>query len=225
MRCPAKTELTPYLLGDLARADYNEVADHLENCRTCQDTIASLGTCHDSLIEDLQQSSVEPDKRSRLHYQRAVSVIRRLRPKSFVPTAGEGQAIIESEFIPPPTLREYELREPIGCGGMGAVYRAFHTRLRREVALKILRPERIRSQSALNRFEQEMEAVAPLDHPNLVRATDAGEIDGIHFLVMELVPGLNLAELVRRADPLPIAEACEIGRQAAEGLAHSHAAG
>ena len=67
-----------------------------------------------------------------------------------------------------------------------------------------------------------MEAVGKLEHPHLVRAMDAGEADGTHFLVMEYVPGKDLSQLVRDRGPLPIADACELIRQAAIGLQHAH---
>jgi serine/threonine protein kinase len=70
-----------------------------------------------------------------------------------------------------------------------------------------------------------MEAVGKLDHPHIVRASDAGEIAGTHFLVMDFVPGVDLAKLVRRRGPLAIADACELARQAAQGLQHVYECG
>ena len=73
--------------------------------------------------------------------------------------------------------------------------------------------------AAVSRFQREMRAGGPVDHPHIVRAMDAGEIGGTHFLVMELVEGLDLAALVRKQGPLPVADACELSRPAALGLA------
>src|SRR5437762_2659566 len=84
----------------------------------------------------------------------------------------------------------------------------------------LLSADRLGDPAAVARFRREMEAVGKLDHPNLVRASDAGEAGGIHFLVMDYVPGLDLSRLVRRLGPLPVADACEAIRQAAEGLEH-----
>ena len=67
-----------------------------------------------------------------------------------------------------------------------------------------------------------MEAIGRLNHNNIVRATDAGEADGVHYLVMELIDGIDLARLVRLAGPLPVAAACELVRQAAVGLQYAH---
>jgi hypothetical protein len=104
---------------------------------------------------------------------------------------------------------------------MGVVYRAWHTRLKRAVAVKVLPAERLDNPGCVARFHREMEAVGKLDHPNLVRATDAGEDKGVHFLVMELVEGTDAGKLVR-GGALAVADACEVVRQAALGLQHAH---
>ena len=105
---------------------------------------------------------------------------------------------------------------------MGTVYKALHTRLKRLVALKLLPEHRTQNPEALARFQREMEAVGQLDHPHLVRAHDAGEAEGQHYLVMEFLDGIDLAHLVRRTGPFLVADACEAVRQAAMGLQHAH---
>ena len=105
---------------------------------------------------------------------------------------------------------------------MGTVYKALHTRLKRPVAIKLLPGRRLADPEAVARFQREMEAVGRLDHPHLVRAYDAGEAEGHQFLVMEFLHGVDLAKLVRRDGPLPVADACEVVRQAAMGLQHAH---
>jgi len=105
------------------------------------------------------------------------------------------------------------------------VYKALHTHLKRVVALKVLAPRRRSDPEILARFSREMEAVARLDHPNVVRATDAAEIDGVHFLVMDYVEGLDLARLVKAVGPLPLADGCELARQAAIALEYIHSCG
>ena len=119
-------------------------------------------------------------------------------------------------------LGQYRLIEKIGQGGMGTVYRALHIRLKKPFAVKILTAARMSDPKAVSRFLREMEAVGRLDHPNIVRATDAGEVGGIHYLAMELIEGIDLAKLVKVCGPLPIAEACELVRQAASGLQSAH---
>ena len=114
-------------------------------------------------------------------------------------------------------LGDYDLLKKLGQGGMGTVYKARHTRLKRVVALKVLPKNRLQDEVALARFEREMEAVGRLDHPNIIRAMDAREVDGIRFLVMEYVDGLDLSQVVARCGSFSIADAAETIRQAALG--------
>ena len=120
----------------------------------------------------------------------------------------------------PYQLGPYLVTREIGRGAMGVVYEAIHERLKRHVALKLLPDAITGSPSQLARFQREMEAVGRLDHPNIVRANDAGEIDGIHYLAMELVIGVDLERLLLRLHQLDCAVACELVRQTACGLQH-----
>ncbi len=124
----------------------------------------------------------------------------------------------------PQTLGEYRILEELGHGGMGRVYKAWHTKLDRVVAVKVLPRGRVDDRQAIGRFEREMKAVGRLAHPNIVQAYDAREIDETPVLIMEFVDGLDLAELGRRVGRLPVAEACELVRQTALALqcAHEH---
>lgn len=118
----------------------------------------------------------------------------------------------------------YRLEEEIGRGGMGVVYRAVHTKLGKTVALKVLSVSIAVHEEAVARFQREMLAIGAFEHPNIVRATDAGEINGLHYLVMEFVRGADLTSLTRRG-LLPPTEAAEIIRQAAIGLQAAFAQG
>ncbi|NOX53602.1 MAG: tetratricopeptide repeat protein [Planctomycetes bacterium] len=108
---------------------------------------------------------------------------------------------------------------------MGAVYKALHVRLDKEVALKVLSAGHLLGDAPTRRFEREMKAIGRLEHPNIVRATDAGRWDDISYLVMELVYGIDLARLLRTIDRLPVGDACEIMRQTAEALQYAHQRG
>src|SRR5262249_583893 len=99
-------------------------------------------------------------------------------------------------------LGAYVLLERLGEGGMGAVYRARHGKLGRDVALKVIRPERVSNPAAVRRFRREVQAASQLSHPNIVLAYDAGEENGSHFLVMACVAGRDLGKLVK-ASRLP----------------------
>lgn len=119
----------------------------------------------------------------------------------------------------------YRILDLVGEGGMGRVYRALHTRLGREVALKVIRREKLANPMTVRRFRQEIQAVAHLSHPNVVLAFDADEAGGDHYLAMEFVDGIDLTKLVRDRGPLPIPVACDYVRQAALGLHHAYERG
>lgn len=129
------------------------------------------------------------------------------------------------EFAPRSVIGPYQLINKLGQGGMGAVYQARHLKLEKLVALKILSPHLVGDAAAVQRFEREMKAVGKLEHPNIVRAMDAGEVEGTHFLVMEYVEGVDLHRLVKNGGPQPLGAACRLIRQAALALAYAHERG
>ncbi len=122
-------------------------------------------------------------------------------------------------------LGVYVLLERLGEGGMGQVFKARHQRLGRVVALKVMRKERLGNRLSVRRFRREMRATAQLNHPNIVLAFDADQVGVNHFLVMEYVEGVDLWTKVKQSGPLPVMQACEYVRQAAEGLQHAHEKG
>jgi serine/threonine protein kinase len=122
-------------------------------------------------------------------------------------------------------LGNYVVLDKIGQGGMGMVLKAEHRRMRRIVALKVIRPRSIDSPSALKRFHREVEAAAQLIHPNIVTAFDADEAEGTHFLVMEYVDGTDLSTLVKLDGPLPVETALSCILQTARGLEYAHSKG
>ncbi|MCI0456255.1 MAG: serine/threonine protein kinase [Gemmataceae bacterium] len=125
----------------------------------------------------------------------------------------------------PGRLGPYRMLRRLGGGGMGVVFEALHLRLGRRVALKTLPPTVFNHPDARARFNREVTALGCLDHRNVVYATDAGEAHGFLYLAMDLVDGLDLNRLVRLCGPLPVADACELCRQAAEGLQYIHEQG
>jgi eukaryotic-like serine/threonine-protein kinase len=122
-------------------------------------------------------------------------------------------------------IGQYRLLQKLGEGGMGSVWKANHTLLDKAVAIKLLSPHLIGTPQIVARFEREMKAVGRLDHPNLVRAYDAGEVGGTRFLVMEFIDGIDLATYVKKNGPLTATFAARVIEQAALGLGAAHQAG
>src|SRR5262245_40366506 len=119
-------------------------------------------------------------------------------------------------------LGAYKLLQPLGQGGMGVVYLAEHTLMKRKVAVKVLPHDKAVDQLSLDRFYREARSAAALDHPNIVRLHDVNQGAGVHFLVMEYVEGVNLQTLLDTTGPLHFVLAVECAAQAAAGLRHAH---
>ncbi len=134
-------------------------------------------------------------------------------------------------------IGDYEIIAELGHGGMGVVYKARQKLLNQIVAIKVLPQSLLNEPQAVARFRREMQLIGGLNHPNIVRALNAGESDGTQYLVMEFVDGINLQKLTGRGQPkdssstnhesritkhVPLGAVCEIVRQAALGLQHAH---
>ncbi|MDA1051312.1 MAG: serine/threonine-protein kinase [Planctomycetota bacterium] len=118
-------------------------------------------------------------------------------------------------------LGPYLVTDFIGQGGMGQVFKAVHNVMGRESAVKIL-PVHKSTPEAIANFTREIRTQAKLDHPNLVRAYDAGQDGSVHYLVTEFVPGTDLRRLIRSDGPLTMQQAASVIMQAARGLQYAH---
>ncbi len=238
--CPSPQRLRSFLFGQLAADDLSDMTAHLGECRLCQ---ARLGELDDSKRDPLASAAsssplwprssdagLEPDKS---HF---LAMLSQLGKKCGLDLPVSWRNSLDEPPPDPPAstpafqpvpqqLGQYQLLEVIGEGGMGIVYRVRHVVMKRERALKLLHPSRVASAPDLARFYREIEAVARLEHPHIVVGHDAQEAQGHHFLVMEFVSGLNLSRLLGALGKLPIADACELVRQAAVGLEYAHAHG
>ncbi|HQR05890.1 MAG TPA: protein kinase [Gemmatales bacterium] len=115
----------------------------------------------------------------------------------------------------------YRVMDKIGAGGMGIVYLGEHEKLKRRVAIKILPEDKTKDKLSLERFYREARAAAALDHPNIVKAFDVSEQNGMHYLVMEYIDGTNLQKYVDTKGPLPWKTAVNILIQSCKGLQHA----
>ncbi len=115
----------------------------------------------------------------------------------------------------------YEILAPLGAGGMGEVYRARDSALKREVAIKVLPPFVSQDPERLRRFEEEAQAAAALNHPNILAVYQFGVFDGAPYLVSELLIGESLRQTLERG-AIPVRKAIEYGVQIAHGLAAAH---
>ena len=125
-------------------------------------------------------------------------------------------------LIPGARFGRYEVVGLLGKGGMGEVYKVRDTRLDRTVAIKALPAHLADDSERRARFDREARAIAALSHPSICTIHDVFHDDDRAYLVMEYIDGLGADELVSRHGPLGVAEACEIARQAAHGLAYIH---
>ena len=116
---------------------------------------------------------------------------------------------------------KYRLLDRLGAGGMGLVYLCEHIRMKRPVALKVLPNAQAKEPGNLERFHREAQAVAALKHPNIVQAYDVDSDNGIHYLVMEFIDGINLEKLVAAHGPLDPIRAAHYISQAADALQHA----
>jgi serine/threonine protein kinase len=221
--CPSSETLHAYSLGKLPAELAAELERHLDQCELCVNWLLERSSSDDALMDAVHCSGdsmpyVE-EAGCRQGLARVIDFGALLAARE--ETSGPA-ATAKPDATSAIRLRDYQLGEILGQGGMGTVYRARHDKLDRIVAVKLLNARVEPGSDRLARFEQEMRAAGQLDHPNIVRATDAGEVDGVPYLAMEFVDGMDLAQWVERFGSLRHEDACEIIVQAARGLQHAY---
>jgi serine/threonine protein kinase len=122
-------------------------------------------------------------------------------------------------------LGKYRILERLGSGGMSSVFLGEHLLMHRRVAIKVLPLVLAEDPWFVQQFYREAQAIAALDHPNIVRAHDVDRQGELHFLVLEYVDGASLQEIVAKHGPMDIHRAASYSHQAAQGLAHIHSSG
>ena len=185
-----------------------------------RDEIGILSKAFKSLVEDLKA------KAALVEYMMAASGSAATQPIASVPTevrvaGGGGDALRPGATF----AGRYEVKEIVGAGGMGVVYRAFDKELQEPVAIKTLRPEALAAGAALDRFKQEIRLARKIAHRNVVRTYDLGEQNGIYYLTMEYVEGTSLKQLIVTRGKLPVAVTLTVGKQLCRALEVAHAEG
>ena len=220
-----------YLHGSADDQLSDHIEQHVNACNTCEQNLArveqesqsnpdivlnSLGNLKDS------KPFQEPDNTQVERLRDVVREIKRF-PESQATTGHSGALNV---VVPSQRLGVYELIEPIGRGGMGIVFRAEHSKLGKEFAVKVLPAGGLPvGVSSTDRFEQEVTTAGQLKHDAIVQATDAGEESGVSYLVMDLVDGVDIGCLLKHNGPFEVGCAAELIRQAAIGLEYAHRQG
>ena len=205
---PTHDELTAYGLGKLHPPESVAIETHIADCEECCETLHDLG--NDTFVDLVRESNA-------LQFDSVDAGMIGLGE-----AGNETVSDLPSELTNHPRYRVVEL---LGKGGMGNVYKAQHSLMNRTVAVKVIDRQIVKNTQAVERFQREVQSAAQLAHANIVTAYDAEQAGDLHLLVMEYVPGDNLADVVKREGPLKVEHACNYIRQAALGLQHAHDSG
>jgi serine/threonine protein kinase len=209
---PAET-LSAYRLGQLDDHTTEMVSRHLQVCPACYKEVAAL-TSDDSAPGGIPDPGLTPAP-----LQSPFNAT----PLPGSPGPAPAVAGLPAELA---TSSQYEISRELGRGGMGVVYLAWNKLMARWEVLKVVNQALLSQPGALERFLREMQSAArlsyPNGHPNVVAAYSALQLGDLLVFAMEYVEGENLAGLIEKNGPLPVARACYYVYQAALGLQHAH---
>jgi serine/threonine protein kinase len=198
----------------LGEEDSDHLLVHLQDCESCQQSLETIdgGGGEDTFIRELRGATGGSGNDSIL----SEPEFRSATAKALAALAKMDE--FAADISLPYTIGEYEIVESIGRGGMGRVFLGRHTKLGRKVAVKVLAQHRRWDQRMHDRFETEMRAIGGLNHPNIVVAHDARDVDGVAVLVTEYVEGLDGSDLLKRKGRLSIPNACRIAAELCKAL-------
>jgi uncharacterized protein (TIGR03067 family) len=230
--CPSAKQLQGLLTGQAPADEQANLANHLETCENCRQTLEELVAGSQSwsaAARQLKEEAPGVDPKLRQIMDKIKSEGRAGDTQDAVARDEE----LSLDFLSPPEgpghlgrLGHYEVLEVIGRGGMGVVLKGFDTVLRRIVAIKVLAPQLATTSAARKRFEREGQAAAAIDHEHIVAIYAVDKTaGGLPYIVMEYVAGVSLQERLDRTGPMELKEILRIGLQTARGLAAAHAQG
>lgn len=223
-RCPRVRELQRFLDSDVNQRRAEKISRHVNECLYCQAELDHLTSDIPAFFADL---AYESSKQTSL-----LNLMQRMQSESS-PFSQDETRVVGFPLITDPnsdfsgqTVGQYELRELIGSGGSGVVYRAYDPKLDRDVAIKMLRSRMIDEQ-AIKRMDREAKSVASISHPNIMNVygfeqAEPDDPSQSPYLVTEYVDGFSLAKMISAGGALDAKWSAEIVRQIAGGLAAAH---
>lgn len=221
-QCPFAGWVAEYYAGALDERQCAELERHMDQCPACADAADTLTELSDATICTVSAlAGTQDDEPEYLQLEEQLLLLSDDHSRWPSPPRRANPPV----GALPCTFGNYELQACIGRGAWGAVYRARHTQLDLPVAVKVLDAARLPDAAAIENFLREAQAAGRLRHPGIVRATDAGQHEGLHYLAMDLVDGVDAGQLLKAHGPLRMADACEIVRQAALALDCAHSQG
>jgi serine/threonine protein kinase len=244
--CPEKSLWQRYALGLVEESQQQELDLHLHQCQACLEMLADVRG-EDDLMQTLRRGIALPQEAPAEEIERLswlacgiaeienTTLIQSARGEGVTPEEGisyrdQAPDAVLALLAPPRQAGElgrlgsFRVLRLLGQGGMGVVFLAEDIHLHRQLALKVLRPERAGLVEARTRFLAEARAMAALKHDHIAVVHQAGVVDGVVFLAMELLAGQSLQTRLQNG-PLPVSEVLRIGREAALGLAEAHTRG
>ena len=246
--CPERELLSSHLLGKLRGEQADFIDQHLETCDDCLQTARELDAV-DEFTEGIRagkpelqgsESGIDEviERGKQLQFQNETMesdetfVANHLPQADSEPNASTGSPDTDIDFLAPAELPDeigrlggYRILSVLGVGGMGVVFRAEDPKLKRQIALKAMKPAVAASKSYKDRFLREAQATASIEHDNIVAIHQVGEDRGIPFIAMPYLRGESLQTYVKREMKIDQREVLRIGREVAAGLAAAHERG
>ena len=234
--CPDQEVLRQLLLGRISGKTSEQLEEHLLHCDACG-ALADSISASDEITAAIQHPDALHGDEELLH--EAIQQAKQLRLQTETVETQETMVLQDEVTVPTPDeqfdflapaeepgelgrLGEYRVLEVLGVGGMGVVFRAEDPKLKRQVALKAVKPAMATKKSSKDRFLREAQATAAIEHHHIVQIYQVGEDSGVAFIAMQFLKGESLQSRLERVGKLEQQEVVRIAREVAEGLAAAH---